>query len=83
MKFLKKTLAPAGLALCAMAAATPAAAQVDGRIATSSVSRAVVNTNALQAAFPQIQQTYSAQLQTLQTKQTAVSYTHLTLPTKA
>ncbi|MEO0464804.1 MAG: OmpH family outer membrane protein [Pseudomonadota bacterium] len=73
MKTFTKTLAAAGLAACAIATAMPASAQVSGKVATSSVSRALLNTTALQAAFNQVGTTYKAQLDTAQAKQTELS----------
>jgi len=67
MKLATKLLATAGLALGAVS--VPAMAQVDGRLATADVSRAIINTNALQTAFNQIGTTYQAQIQTRQAKQ--------------
>ena len=69
MKLFTKMLAPAGLALCALTATVPAAAQVDGRVATADVSRAIIGTTALQTAFSQIGTTYAAQIEQRQTKQ--------------
>ena len=60
MKLLTKILAPAGLALCAVAATAPATAQVQGNVATADVSRALIGSNALQTAYSQIGTTYSA-----------------------
>lgn len=67
MTSLSKMFAAAGLA--AIAFATPAAAQVQGRIATADVSRAILGTQALQNAYNQIGTTYSAQIEQRQTKQ--------------
>lgn len=69
MKLLTKTLASAGLALGALAVAAPAAAQVDGRIATADISRAIIGTQALQTAYNQIGTTYQAQIETRQQRQ--------------
>lgn len=69
MKLFNKMLAPAGLALCALAATTPAIAQVDGRLATADISRAIIGTNALRVAYEQITTTYAAQIEQRQTKQ--------------
>lgn len=63
-----KTLASAGLAFAALAA-SPLAAQVEGKVGTASISRAVQGTSALQNAYTQVNQTYVAQIQTAQTKQ--------------
>ena len=69
MKPIKTMLASAGLALCAVAAAIPANAQVQGRLATADISRAIIGTNALQTAYSQIGTTYAAQIEQRQTKQ--------------
>ena len=71
MTRLSKMLASASLSACALAAAvaSPAAAQVDGRLATADISRAILGTNALQTAYQQIGTTYSAQIEQRQTKQ--------------
>lgn len=71
MTRLTNLFASAGLAACAFAtaAATPAAAQVQGRIATADISRAIIGTNALQNAYQQIGTTYQAQIEQRQTKQ--------------
>ncbi len=73
MKLLTKMLAPAGLALCALAAAAPATAQVDGRLATADISRAIIGSSALQTAYNQIGTTYAAQIEQGQTKQAELS----------
>lgn len=73
MKSLTKLLAPAGLALAALAMTTPAAAQVQGRLATADVSRAIISTSALQTAYNQVNTTYAAQLETRRTKQQQLS----------
>lgn len=69
MKLLTKILAPAGLAICAVAATAPATAQVQGNVATADVSRALIGSNALQTAYSQIGTTYAAQIEQRQTKQ--------------
>lgn len=69
MKLFNKMLAPAGLALCALAAAAPATAQVDGRLATADIGRAIIGTNALRIAYEQVGTTYAAQIEQRQTKQ--------------
>ncbi|MFL0356959.1 OmpH family outer membrane protein [Erythrobacter sp. GH1-10] len=69
MKSLSKLFVPASLALVAVATAAPAAAQVQGRIGTADVSRAIINTTALQNAYNAVNTTYSAQLETRRTKQ--------------
>lgn len=73
MNTFAKMLAPAGLALAALAAATPAAAQVQGKIATADVSRAVIGTTALQTAYSSVNTTYSQQLEMRRTKQEQLS----------
>lgn len=73
MKLLTKILAPAGLALCALAAVTPATAQVQGRVATADISRAIIGTTALQTAYNQIGTTYQAQIEQRQAKQQQLS----------
>lgn len=73
MKTFTKTFASAALAGAAIAVAAPAAAQVQGRIATADVSRAIISTTALQTAYNQIGTTYAAQLQSRQTKQQELS----------
>jgi Skp family chaperone for outer membrane proteins len=70
MTRLFKRFASAGLAACALAAtATPASAQVQGRVATADISRAIIGSNALQTAYQQIGTTYQAQIEQRQTKQ--------------
>ncbi|GMN02827.1 OmpH family outer membrane protein [Erythrobacter sp. MTPC3] len=69
MKLMTKILAPAGLALAAVAVTAPASAQVDGRIATADISRAILGTTALQTAYQQVSTTYAAQIETRRTKQ--------------
>ncbi len=69
MKLSSKLLATGAAALCALAAAAPATAQVDGRIATADISRAIIGTTALQTAYNQIGTTYQAQIEQRQTKQ--------------
>ncbi len=71
MTFSRNLFATAGLALAAMS--VPATAQVDGRLATADVSRAIINTNALQTAFNQIGTTYQAQIEQRQAKQQELS----------
>lgn len=71
MTRFSKTLRAAGLAAGALlaAVATPASAQVEGRIATADISRAIIGTNALQTAYNQIGTTYAAQIEQRTTKQ--------------
>lgn len=73
MKTVTKLLASGALALGALAATAPANAQVQGRIATADVSRAVIGTTALQTAYNQIGTTYAAQIETRATKQQELS----------
>jgi Skp family chaperone for outer membrane proteins len=67
MTIFSKLLAPAGVALCALAA-LPAQAQVEGRIATVDISRAVLGTTAFQTAYEQVNTTYTAQNELRRTK---------------
>ena len=60
MTILAKLIAPAGLALCALAA-LPAHAQVEGRMATVDISRTIIGTTAFQTAYEQVNTTYSQQ----------------------
>jgi Skp family chaperone for outer membrane proteins len=60
MTIFSKLIAPAAVALCAVAAA-PAQAQVEGRIATVDISRAVLGTTAFQTAYEQVNTTYAQQ----------------------
>lgn len=69
MKLTTKLLASGALALGALAATAPATAQVQGRVATADISRAVIGTTALQTAYNQIGQTYSAQIEQRTSKQ--------------
>ncbi|MCK0128699.1 OmpH family outer membrane protein [Erythrobacter sp. F6033] len=73
MKSVVKLLAPAGLALAALATTAPAVAQVEGKIATANVARAILGTTALQTAYQQVNTTYAAQLETRRTKQQELS----------
>lgn len=73
MKTLTKLLASGALALGALAVTAPANAQVQGRIATADVSRAIIGTTALQTAYNQVATTYSAQIETRATKQQQLS----------
>lgn len=67
MTLLAKFLAPAGLALTALVA-LPAHAQVEGRIATVDISRTIIGTTAFQAAYEQVNQTYTQQNELRRTK---------------
>lgn len=69
MKRFMKTLSAAGLAAGALIAATPASAQVEGRIATADPATTILGTTAFQTASNQINTTYSAQIEQLRTKQ--------------
>ncbi|UAB76832.1 OmpH family outer membrane protein [Erythrobacter sp. SCSIO 43205] len=69
MKLFKKTLSAAALAAGALVAATPAAAQVQGQMATADISRAILGTTALQTAYNQVGTTYAAQIEQRSTKQ--------------
>lgn len=69
MNTFTKLLATGALALGMAATAAPATAQVQGRVATADVSRAIIGTTALQTAYNQIGQTYSAQIEQRNTKQ--------------
>ena len=72
MKTLTTMLVSAGLAAAALSAA-PAAAQVEGKIATASISGALLRVQSLRTALAQVSQTYAAQLQTLDAKQTELT----------
>jgi Skp family chaperone for outer membrane proteins len=67
MTIFSKLIAPAGVALCALAA-LPAQAQVEGRIATVDISRAVLGTTAFQTAYEQVNTTYATQNELRRTK---------------
>jgi len=67
MTLFTKLLAPAGLALTAMAA-LPVHAQVEGRIATVDISRTIIGTTAFQTAYEQVNQTYTQQNDLRRTK---------------
>lgn len=69
MNTFTKLFAASALALGMAASATPATAQVQGRIATADVSRAIIGSTALQTAYSQIGTTYSAQIEQRNTKQ--------------
>ncbi|MEE4537900.1 MAG: OmpH family outer membrane protein [Erythrobacter sp.] len=69
-KFLARTGVAIGAgAVLAAAPAAPAVAQVDGRLATVSVERALLGTSGLQTAFNQVSTTYQAQVESAQAKQ--------------
>jgi Skp family chaperone for outer membrane proteins len=67
MTIFSKLLAPAGVALAALAA-IPAQAQVEGKIATVDISRAVLGTTAFQTAYEQVNTTYATQNELRRTK---------------
>jgi Skp family chaperone for outer membrane proteins len=67
MNMFSRLLAPAAVALCAVAA-LPAQAQVEGRIATLDIARAVIGTKALETAYEQVNQTYAQQNELRRTK---------------
>lgn len=67
MKLITKTLAAAGLATAAIAA-VPAAAQVEGKMATVNAPLAIINTTAFQTAYEQISTTYKPQIDTIQAR---------------
>ena len=67
MTIFSKLIAPAAVALCAVAA-MPAQAQVEGRIATVDISRAVLGTTAFQTAYEQVNTTYAQQNELRRTK---------------
>ena len=67
MAIFSKLLAPAGVALCALAA-LPAQAQVEGRIATVDISRTVIGTTAFQTAYEQVNTTFAQQNELRRTK---------------
>ncbi|WP_296720099.1 OmpH family outer membrane protein [Erythrobacter sp.] len=67
MTIFSRLLAPASVALCALAA-LPAQAQVEGRIATVDISRTVIGTTAFQTAYEQVNTTYAQQNELRRTK---------------
>ncbi|MEE4153084.1 MAG: OmpH family outer membrane protein [Erythrobacter sp.] len=67
-----KSLAAVSLALGA-ALASPAAAQVNGRVATVDTSGAIIGTEALKTAYEQVNTTYQAQIDTAQAKRQELS----------
>ena len=69
MNTFTKLLASGALALGMAATAAPATAQVQGNVATADVSRAIIGTTALQTAYNQIGQQYSAQIEQRNAKQ--------------
>ena len=69
MKLLTKTLAAVSIASAAIMA-VPAAAQVEGKIATVNAPLAIINTNAFKSAYQQIGTTYKPQIDTIQARTT-------------
>ena len=67
MKFITKTLAAASI-MAAGLAATPAAAQIEGKIATVNPPLSIINTNAFKTAYEQIATTYKPQIDTIQVR---------------
>ncbi len=67
MTFISKTLAALSLATAAVAA-VPAAAQVEGKIATVNAPLAIINTTAFKTAYQQIGTTYKPQIDTIQAR---------------
>lgn len=67
MKKITKLLAAASLTAAALVA-VPAAAQVEGKIATVNAPLAIINTTAFKTAYEQVNVTYKPQLDTLQTR---------------
>jgi Skp family chaperone for outer membrane proteins len=67
MKSIKSMLAVASLAI-ATATAAPAAAQVQGKIATVDAPAVVINTTAFGTAYQQISTTYKPQIDTIQAR---------------
>ena len=67
MKLLTKTLAAVSIASTAIMA-VPAAAQVEGKIATVNAPLAIINTNAFKTAYQQIGTTYKPQIDTIQAR---------------
>ena len=69
MKPISKFFASATFAALALAA-TPAAAQVEGKVATSSISNAILGVPSFRTALNQVRTTYAAQIEQVQTKRT-------------
>lgn len=63
MTSITKFIAPAVLAMTAALAAAPAAAQVQGAVATTDVTGAIIASTARATAYNEVSQTYSVQLQ--------------------
>lgn len=64
-----KIIAPAGMMMAA-AVAMPAQAQVEGKIATVDIPRAVIGSSAFQAAYSQVDSTYAQQIDLRRVKAT-------------
>ncbi|MEO0590929.1 MAG: OmpH family outer membrane protein [Pseudomonadota bacterium] len=69
MKPISKFFAPVALASLALMSA-PAAAQVEGKVATASISNAILGVPSFQTALSQVRTTYAAQIEQLQAKRT-------------
>ncbi len=69
MKLFKHAVAIAGLTAATLTA-VPAIAQVEGKVATSSIANAILGVPSFQTAFNQVSQTYAGQLQQIETKRT-------------
>ena len=78
MRMINTSALAAGIALAALA--VPAAAQVNG-IATSTPALAIAQSTARDAAYRQIEQTYSAQYQQIQTLRTELQQLEASLDT--
>ncbi|MEM9311592.1 MAG: OmpH family outer membrane protein, partial [Pseudomonadota bacterium] len=61
MKTITKSLLTAGFAAITLTA-SPAAAQVEGKIATVDTTRAIIGTEALRTAYELVTTTYKAQI---------------------
>jgi Skp family chaperone for outer membrane proteins len=72
MKTLTKLLGTVGLAAAAFTTA-PAAAQVEGKIATIDTTRAIIGTDALRGAYELVTTTYKAQIDQRAAKQSELT----------
>ena len=72
MKTITKSLLPAGFAAITLTA-SPAAAQVEGKIATVDTTRAIIGTEALRTAYELVTTTYKAQIDQRTAKQQQLS----------
>ena len=68
MKLISSLLAAASLSTAALVA-VPAAAQVQGNIATVNAPAVVINSNAFTTAYQQIATTYKPQIDAIQARQ--------------